>query len=650
MEEKEKDITALTEEIDTLNRVNYQNTSSPWISQDEFDYFSSLESLFSEQKKGLDYWQQQLYPSIKNYEKTLFAYEQTLHDIQTYQEIWENEQQLLTKKNDLQKKEEALSIQLENHRVLTQEQRLLRDQQLVLLQERISPIAPEKKQFSLFLFSIGLFSALLFAVLFSFSSLWGLGWVFSFLLIFSSFFPFKSISQPSSERETSTFDKAKKEKDQWLLSTKAQEQRLLLALEEIRQQLESLAIQQEQAPLTEEIPSLKHRLSLFHEEAGGLLGNLNHGKEHIQHHLSLLKSTFPSLHVFLFPFEFEEDSEKIQQIIADELDNTKEEMEDFLSQKNLLSAKDFHQAFVASQSELNHQNALQERKKLLTEKEKAFLLFLSTYSPVENMAQGLPLFSYFQENFFLLKELKKTITLQGRALQISPLTLENVENRLLEQGSFKAEEPQEDIMLLKEKLYALQEVDYVMELSHLRSLLTIPTQSPQTLEKAIAIQKEKIKKMEDYYQALTLALQAMEKANERMRTHFSPLLNQKTSVIFAKITGNVNATLTIDKDYDFHIKKGLHYKPWGYLSQGTIDQGYFSLRIAISELITGPEKPPLFLDDPFIQYDSNREERALVFLKRHAFTTPLQVILFTSNGHSLALAKEKNIPVFRLSS
>jgi uncharacterized protein YhaN len=51
------------------------------------------------------------------------------------------------------------------------------------------------------------------------------------------------------------------------------------------------------------------------------------------------------------------------------------------------------------------------------------------------------------------------------------------------------------------------------------------------------------------------------------------------------------------------------------LSSGTLDQLYFTLRVALGEYLTGRSTFPLILDDPFITFDPERLKQAVRILQ-----------------------------------
>ena len=68
-----------------------------------------------------------------------------------------------------------------------------------------------------------------------------------------------------------------------------------------------------------------------------------------------------------------------------------------------------------------------------------------------------------------------------------------------------------------------------------------------------------------------------------------------------------------------------------YLSSGTADQAYLSMRLALSSVIFETSGAlPIFLDDSLAQYDDRRMKTAAEFLRE--YSENCQVIMFTCHG------------------
>ncbi len=66
------------------------------------------------------------------------------------------------------------------------------------------------------------------------------------------------------------------------------------------------------------------------------------------------------------------------------------------------------------------------------------------------------------------------------------------------------------------------------------------------------------------------------------------------------------------------------------IGSGAVDQCYLALRLALVDLLPGDRRPPLFLDDPFLAYDEQRQVSAMRLLRELARTR--QIVLFTCRG------------------
>lgn len=157
-------------------------------------------------------------------------------------------------------------------------------------------------------------------------------------------------------------------------------------------------------------------------------------------------------------------------------------------------------------------------------------------------------------------------------------------------------------------------------------------------------EEEKEEQMKEEYQAVQLAQEALQEATEKARHQFSPVLNTRASAIFQEISGK-DATLRVDTDMDMRMEDATFpgFLDWRVLSTGTIDQAYFSLRIALAEVAAEKQDLPLFFDDAFAYYDDRRAERAMDFLVQYAKEKQKQILLFTAHRRFLRWAKDKDI-------
>ena len=137
----------------------------------------------------------------------------------------------------------------------------------------------------------------------------------------------------------------------------------------------------------------------------------------------------------------------------------------------------------------------------------------------------------------------------------------------------------------------------------------------------------RIRKLEDFYEALAIAQSHLEEAAAELQRRFAPRITRRTQELMSRMTGGKYEKLTLQEDFSLQVgtqqEDTLHSVLWR--SEGTMDQLYLSLRLAVAEALT-PEAP-LILDDALVRFDQNRLERALDILLEEE--EHKQVILFT---------------------
>jgi uncharacterized protein YhaN len=132
--------------------------------------------------------------------------------------------------------------------------------------------------------------------------------------------------------------------------------------------------------------------------------------------------------------------------------------------------------------------------------------------------------------------------------------------------------------------------------------------------------------------ALSLAKKLLEQSFLEMQQTFGPIVNKKTAEIFSRITNGKYQELLVSKDLNINFRDPIMdmTQEWQYLSGGTMDQVYFSLRLAIAGFFADQIGGlPLFIDDAFLQYDDSRTKESLLFLEEYAKKRRTQILFFT---------------------
>ncbi|MEG1578955.1 MAG: hypothetical protein RR336_09350, partial [Oscillospiraceae bacterium] len=159
---------------------------------------------------------------------------------------------------------------------------------------------------------------------------------------------------------------------------------------------------------------------------------------------------------------------------------------------------------------------------------------------------------------------------------------------------------------------------------------------------------EELEKLRDDYDALTVALESLEAANGALQARFSPDLNRRAGEIFQKLTGEKYQGVTLNRDFEASATEagGLIPRRVLSLSQGTADQLYLAVRLAVCDLVLPTDDPaPLVLDDALVTFDDSRMAAALRYLQTLAEAR--QILLFTCQSREGEIltcnAGEKNV-------
>ncbi len=164
---------------------------------------------------------------------------------------------------------------------------------------------------------------------------------------------------------------------------------------------------------------------------------------------------------------------------------------------------------------------------------------------------------------------------------------------------------------------------------------------PAELEREKKELLEQKSEQSEYYDDLSLALDGLTAAFAEVRRSFSGVLEKRALEILSGITDGKYNGINVSKSFDITVSDRDNFGSHSleYLSKGAMHQAYFSLRLALSELL-GKDAGglPVILDDAFSQYDDKRLYNALEFLKKYSSTS--QVILFTCHNDCMRSAEK----------
>jgi len=156
---------------------------------------------------------------------------------------------------------------------------------------------------------------------------------------------------------------------------------------------------------------------------------------------------------------------------------------------------------------------------------------------------------------------------------------------------------------------------------------------PAEIEEQTAALRVRLGNLERYRDALKLAYDELAEARQQYQKEFAPRLERLMCDGLSRISDSRYSEVAIDPSaLAVSLKAPELREPVtvANLSTGTRDLVYLMLRIAIARLLSrSTETLPLMMDDPLVQFDRGRQERALDYLSQLAADT--QVFLFTKD-------------------
>ena len=161
---------------------------------------------------------------------------------------------------------------------------------------------------------------------------------------------------------------------------------------------------------------------------------------------------------------------------------------------------------------------------------------------------------------------------------------------------------------------------------------------PEELQSEISGLTHRINRLEEQYAAVELALETLTKAQQELQRRFAPRIASRAQELMNRMTRGRYNRLQLREDLSLlagaEQEDVLHEVLWR--SDGTVDQLYLSLRLAVAEELT--PLAPLVLDDAFVRFDDSRLRSALEILKECSENK--QVILFTCQHRETELLKQ----------
>ena len=187
--------------------------------------------------------------------------------------------------------------------------------------------------------------------------------------------------------------------------------------------------------------------------------------------------------------------------------------------------------------------------------------------------------------------------------------------------TFSAAETEQMLARLRFELQDLQQ-RYGQCQGHMEA-----TGQEELLQRRLEQLNARIDRLTETYAALELAQETLAAATAQLQRRFAPRIASEAQKILQRMTGGRYDRLTIDQDLSLNAgtREETVLRNAQRRSEGTVDQIYLALRLAVSKELT--PNAPLVLDDALVRFDDVRHAAAMEILKEEALDR--QIILFT---------------------
>jgi DNA repair exonuclease SbcCD ATPase subunit len=253
-------------------------------------------------------------------------------------------------------------------------------------------------------------------------------------------------------------------------------------------------------------------------------------------------------------------------------------------------------------------------------KEKDFKFWLKEKGSLEAQLKGMLIGKTIED----LQNQRKEIV-KGLAVEEVKLT-DDLKATALSQEKYVALERNIDSLGAKQDELEKQKMECEITIKQARSNVEDRIRLEEELKELQEALKQEEKRVKIYELARGFITQA------RAETFLSTneVLEKEIQNYFSIFTNGKYKQVKINKEglefWVYSDEKGDWAKP-EELSGGAIDEFYLAFRLALVKVIFRDKKPPLLLDDPFVNFDSVRLANTLSFLKTLA--SDYQIIIFT---------------------
>lgn len=164
--------------------------------------------------------------------------------------------------------------------------------------------------------------------------------------------------------------------------------------------------------------------------------------------------------------------------------------------------------------------------------------------------------------------------------------------------------------------------------------------SPAKIASQISCLERKISELTFKHRALVLAYDSLLRAGEKMRGDVMPKVAAKAAKIMDRVTYGRYADIGANEDMELSFVTNGERRDVDFLSEGTKDAAYVSLRAALVDVMYSGSTPPLIFDECFARMDRQRLCRIMQVLDSEGMP---QCAVFSCRDLEAAAVPDANV-------
>ena len=164
--------------------------------------------------------------------------------------------------------------------------------------------------------------------------------------------------------------------------------------------------------------------------------------------------------------------------------------------------------------------------------------------------------------------------------------------------------------------------------------------TPSEIAGRISVIDAEIADLSAKYDALVTAETALIRAGEKMRSDVMPRVASEAAAMLGKVTDGKYGDLTPGEDLELSVSADGVVRGVDFLSEGTKDASYVSVRAALVKVMYADEVPPMIFDECFARLDRARLNKMFAVLTADGMP---QSVVFTSRTEDAAEAAGANV-------